>query len=141
MAMGTSFEFRVVESIVEKVFNSKIPDLVEVMEKARARYLVRFDSIALRLEGEILTLAGQLKALCLRIARERNFSVVEDTFDDLWFKLNDVFRQFYNHCSDLAIHLSDVQCLTLTDDEDLSSSSEDGESSSSEEEEVEMWEE
>ena len=141
MAMGTTVEFRVVESIVEQVFNSKIPDLVEVMEKARARYLVRFDTIALRLEGEILTLAGQLKALCLRISREQNFDDLQDTFDDLWFKLNDDFLQFYTHCSGLDIRLSDVQCLSLTDDEASSSSGEDGESSSSEEEEVEMREE
>ena len=62
MAMGTIVGFWVVDSVVDSVCNSKIPDLLEVMENARARYLGRFDAIALRLEGEVLTLAGQLKA-------------------------------------------------------------------------------
>ena len=53
--------------MVDSVLNSKIPDLLEVMEKARARYRSRMDALALRMEGEILGLAEQLKVLCLKL--------------------------------------------------------------------------
>ena len=70
MASGTSVDFHVVESIVESVYNSKLPDFIEVMEEARANSLGRFDAKALRLEEEILRVARQLKSHCRRIARE-----------------------------------------------------------------------
>ena len=124
---------------MESVYNSKIPDLMEVMEEARASNLGRFDAEALRLEGEILRIARQLKSHCRRIARERSFGVLRGTFNSLWSRLNDLFRQFLGQCLYLGISLSDIQCLALTDDE--TSSSEDDESSSSEEEEVDRREE
>ena len=39
MASGTPVNLYVVESIVESVYNSKIPDLMEVMRDARAETL------------------------------------------------------------------------------------------------------
>ena len=38
--------------IVDSVLNSKIPDLLEVMEKARAKYLERMDALALKMEED-----------------------------------------------------------------------------------------
>ena len=141
MAMGTIVGSWVVDSLVESVCNTIIPDLLGVMERARAGYLGRFDALVLRLEGEVLTLVGQLKALCLRIAREQRFDDLRNPFNDLWLKLNDVFLEFCTHCVSLDIRLYDVECLSLTDDESASSSNENDESSSSEEEELLMGEE
>ena len=131
MARGTPVNFYVVESIVESVYNSKIPDLMEVMRDARARNLDRFDDDALRLEENVLRTARQLKAHCRRIARERSFGVLRGAFNALWYRLNSDFRQ----CLYLGISLSDTQCLALTDDETSSSEEDDGASSSEEEEE------
>ena len=140
MARETPVDFYVVESIVESVYNSKIPDLMEVMRDARARNLDRFDDDALRLEESVLRTARQLKAHCRRIARERSFGVLRGAFNALWYRLNSDFRQFRVQCLYLGISLSDTQCLALTDDE-TSSSEEDDETSSSEEEEEETREE
>ena len=60
MAMNMNNGLSVVEPIVEQVALT-IPDLREVLETARARYLGQFDSVVLRLEGEILNLAGVLQ--------------------------------------------------------------------------------
>ena len=89
------------------------------MEKVRARDGARMDALALRMEEEILALAGQLNVLCCQIARDQSFSKEQDTWDDMWFGLNDLFAKFRNHCDELDIHISDVCCLTLTDDEVL----------------------
>ena len=124
--------------MVDSVMNSKIPDHLGVIEKARANYLARMDALALGMEEEILALAGQLKVLCLQIARDQSFSEEQDTFDDMWFELNDVFQKFCNHCDGLDIHIYDVCCLTLTDDEVLSSNDEDDETSSSDDKDEEM---
>ena len=127
-------------SIVGQVYISKLPDLAEVKDNERDRDFEKFDALALRLERRILSLAGQLKVMCVRIAAERNFSELEDRFDELWFGLYDVFAKFRSHCSDLNIQISNYNCLTLTENEDESStSSSDMEysvASSSEEEEV-----
>ena len=117
MASGTPVNFYVVEPIVESVYNSKIPDLMEVMRDARARVLVRFDVEALRLEESVLRAARQLKAHCRRIARERSFGILRGTFNTLWRKLNSEFWRFRVHCLYLGISLSDTECLVLTDDE------------------------
>ena len=60
-------EIQTVDATVEEVYNSKIPDLLEVLGKARSTDLGRYDATVLRQEGEILELATRLKALCLRI--------------------------------------------------------------------------
>ena len=49
MAMGTIVGYWVVDSFVESVCNTKIPDLLVVMERARAGYLERFDAVILML--------------------------------------------------------------------------------------------
>ena len=59
MAMGIIVGYWVVDSLVESVCNTKIPELLVVMERARAGYLERFDALILRLEREVLSLAGQ----------------------------------------------------------------------------------
>ena len=59
---------------MESVCNTKISELLVVMERARAGYLERFDTLILRLEREVLSLAGRLKALCLRIVREQRYT-------------------------------------------------------------------
>ena len=141
MAMGTIFGYWVVDSLVDAVCNTKIPELLVVMERARAGYLERFDAWLLRLEEEILSLAEQLKALCLRIAREQCFDDLRNPFTDLWLKLNDVFLQFCIHCARLDIRLYDVECLSLTDEESASSFSESDESPTFDEEGLSMGEE
>ena len=89
--------------------SKKIPDLLEVMEKARTRDGARMgqsfgdnlvamksirweiqDALALRLEGDILAVAGRLQSQCN--------DEETDTFDDLWFQLNDLFKKFSDHC-------------------------------------------
>ena len=91
--------------MVESVLNSKIPDLLEVMEKARTRDGARMDALALRLQEEILAVAGQLQVHCDQMFRDRSYNEEEesDTFDDLWFGLNDLFKKFSNHCGALDI--------------------------------------
>ena len=98
------------------VSSEKIPDLLEVMEKARTRDGARMDALALRLEGDILANAGRLQSQCN--------DEETDTFDDLWFQLNDLFKKFSDHCDELGIHLYDVCCLVLTDNESESESEE-----------------
>ena len=111
--VGGRMEILTVDATVEEVFNSKIPDLLEVLEKARGADLGRYDAIVLRQEGEILELAARLKALCLRIACEQNFDDLEDEFDELWDKLNNDFNTFSDYCGTLGIYLSDDECLVL----------------------------
>ena len=126
--------------IVHSVLNSKIPDLLEVMEKARAKYLERMDVLALKMEEDILGLAENLKTVCLSIARDQNFDEEQDAFDDLWFGLNDAFKKYLDYCGRLDIHLSDICCLTLSDYEVSSSSDEDDETSANGEGEEEAKE-
>ena len=45
MAMGNIVGYWVVNSFVESVINTKIPDLLVVMERTRAGYLARFDAV------------------------------------------------------------------------------------------------
>ena len=130
-------EYPVVEPIVEQVA-SRIHDLRYVLEMARAVCVVNYDSVVLRLEGELYNHAEQLEAVCLRIAREHNFDDLQDQFDELWFKLNDLFLEFGHHCLSLGIFLSDWECLVIREDGTTSSSSEDDEAASSEAEEVEI---
>ena len=72
--MGTIVGYWVVNSFVESVCNTKIPDLLVVMERARAGYLERFDAVLLMLEGEILSLAERLKALGQRVINEQRYT-------------------------------------------------------------------
>ena len=135
--MDMNNEYPVVEPIVEQVA-SRIHALRDVLEMARAVYVVHYDSVVLRLEGELYNHAEQLEAVCLRIAREHNFDDLQDQFDELWFKLNDLFLEFGHHCLSLGIFLSDWECLVIREDGTTSSSSEDDEAASSEGEEVEI---
>ena len=111
--VGGRMEILTVDATVEEVFNSKIPDLLEVLEKARGAYLGRYDALVLRQEGELLELAARLKALCLRIACEQILDDLEDEFDELWDKLNNEFNIFSDYCGTLGIYLSDNECLVL----------------------------
>ena len=140
MAFGTPVNLYVVEPILELVYNSKIPALMEVMRDARARDLGRFDAEALQLEEDVLRTARQLKSHCRRIARERSFGILRGTFNALWHGLNNEFRRFRVQCLYLGVSLSDTECLVLTEDE-TSSSEESDETSSSEEAEEESREE
>ena len=56
--MGTIVGYWVVNSFVESVVNTKLPDLLVVMERVRARYLARFDAVLFMLEREILQDVG-----------------------------------------------------------------------------------
>ena len=98
--------------------SKKIPDLLEVMEKARTRDGARMgqsfgdnlvamksirweipDALALRLEGDILAVAGRLQSQCQQmIWCEGQDDEETDTFDDLWFQLNDLFKKISDHC-------------------------------------------
>ena len=108
----------VLMQIVTTVTSKKIPDLLECMEKTRTRDGARMDALALRLEGEILAVAGRLQSQCQEMFMcEGQDAEVTDTFDDLWFQLNDLFKKFMDHCEELGIDLYDVCCLVLTDNE------------------------
>ena len=120
--------------IWKSLCNTKIPDLLVVMERARVGYLERFDALVLRLEGKVLSLVAQLRALGHRIVLEQGFTDIRDIFNALWLNLKVVFFEFCTHCESLGVRLYDVDCLVLTEDESLSS--EGDESSSSEEEEI-----
>ena len=67
MSMGTIVGYWVVNSFVESVVNTKLPDLLVVMERVRARYLARFDAVLLMLEREILSLIRRLTVLGLSL--------------------------------------------------------------------------
>ena len=115
----------VLMKIVASVTSKKIPDLLECMEKTRTRDGARMDALALRLEGEILAVAGRLQSQCQEMFRcEGQDDEETDKFDDLWFQLNDVFIKFGDHCKELGIDLYDVCCLLLTDKESESESEE-----------------
>ena len=111
--------------IVASVTSQKIPDLLECMEKTRTRYGARMDALALRLEEDILAVAGRLQSQCQEMFRcEGQDNEEVDKFDDLWFQLNYLFDEFSDHCQELGIHLYDVCCLSLTDKESESESEE-----------------
>ena len=115
----------VIMRMVASVSSEKIPDLLECMEKTRTRDGARMDALALRLEGQILAVAGRLQSQCQEMFRcEGQDDEETDKFDDLWFQLNDVFIKFGDHCKALNIYLYDVSCLVLTDNESESESEE-----------------
>ena len=102
----------VIMRIVASVSSKKIPDLLESMEKTRTMDGARMDALALRLEGDILAVAGRLQSQCQEMFRcEGQDAEVTDTFDDLWFQLYDLFKKFMDHCEELGIHFYDVCCL------------------------------
>ena len=123
-----------VDAFVEEVYNSKLPDLMEVLAKARAKDLVRYDAHAVKWEGEIIALAELVKEMCIRIGVEENFERYEEDFDELWERLHEEFGGFSDYCVSLGIRLSDDGCLILSLD-DKGSLNEGVESSDSEEEE------
>ena len=132
--MGMIVGYWVVDSFVESVCNTKIPDLLVVMERARAGYLDRFDAVILMLEREILSLAERLKALGHRIVSEQRYTDLREPFNDLWLELNDVFLGFCTRCVSFGIRVYDEECLVLTEDDSLSSSGKSDEPSLTEEE-------
>ena len=66
--MDMNNEFPVVDPIVEQVA-SRIQDLREVLETARARYIGQYDSVVLRLEGKLCNQAEQLEAVVIATSR------------------------------------------------------------------------
>ena len=98
-------------------------------------------ALILWLEREVLSLAGQLEALCHRIIREQRFTYLRNPFKALWLQLNAVFLVICTQCERVDIQLYDVECLVLTEDESLSSSGESDEPSLTEEEELSVCEE
>ena len=103
--------------------SKKTSDLLEVMEKARTRDGARMDALALRLEEDILSVAGRLQSQCQEMfACEGQDDDEVDKFDDLWFQLNDLFQEFSDHCDVVGIDLYDVCCLSLSDKESESES-------------------
>ena len=113
----------VLMKIVASVTSKKIPDLLECMEKTRTRDGARMDALALRLEEDILAVAGRLQSQCQEIfACEGQDDEETDKFDDLWYHLNDLFIKFRDHCDELGINLYDDGCLVLTDHESESES-------------------
>ena len=122
MSMGTIVGYWVVNSFVESVINTKLPDLLVVMERVRARYLARFDAVLLMLEREILSLIRRLTVLGQRVINEDRYIDLRESFSELWVELNDVFMGFCCRCVSLDIYVYDEECLVLTEDESYSSS-------------------
>ena len=122
MSMGTIVGYWVVNSFVECVINTKLPDLLVVMERVRARYLARFDAVLLMLEREIFSLIRRLTVLGQRIISEDRYLDLRESFSELWVELNDVFMGFCCRCASLDIYVHDEECLALTEDESHSSS-------------------
>ena len=109
--------------IVVSVDSQKIPDLLECMETTRTRNGARMDALALRLEEDILSVAGRLESQCQKMFACEGLDLDEvDKFDDLWFQLNDLFQEFSDHCDVVGIDLYDVCCLNLSDKESESES-------------------
>ena len=117
MSMGTIVGYWVVNSFVESVINTKLPDLLVVMERVRARYLARFDAALLMLEREILSLIRRLTVLGQRVISEDRYIDVRESFSELWVEINDVFMGFCCRCVSLDIYVHDEECLVLTEDE------------------------
>ena len=117
MSMGTIVGYWVVDSFVESVINTKLPDLLLVMERVRARYLARFDAALLMLEREILSLIRRLTVLGQRVISEDRYIDVRESFSELWVEINDVFMGFCCRCVSLDIYVHDEECLVLTEDE------------------------
>ena len=122
MSMGTIVGYWVVNSFVESVINTKLPDLLVVMERVRARYLARFDAVLLMLEREILSLIRRLTVLGQRVISEDRYIDLRESFSELWVEINDVFMGFCCRCVSLDIYVHDEECLVLTEDESYSSS-------------------
>ena len=122
MSMGTIVGYWVVNSFVESVINTKLPDLLVVMERVRARYLARFDAVLLMLEREIFSLIRRLTVLGQRVINEDRYIDLRESFSELWVELNDVFMGFCCRCASLDIYVHDEECLSLTEDESQSSS-------------------
>ena len=117
MAMENPDNFYLEETVVVTVYNTKIPDLMGIMEGVRASDLDRFDSDLLRLEENIIRAAHHLKSYCRRLIQELTFRVARGTFDMLWHRLSYDFQQFCEHCFQLGINVPNPRCLVLTDDE------------------------
>ena len=83
MSMGTIVGYWVVNSFVDSVVNTKLPDLLVVMERVRARYLARFDALLLMLEREIHSLTERLTALGQQIINEDRYIDLRETFSEL----------------------------------------------------------
>ena len=125
MAMGNISGYWVVNSFVESVINTKIPDLLVVMERTRVRYLARYDAVLLMLEREIHILIERLRAVGQQIVNESRWRDLRDSFGELWVELNDVFMGFCCRCVSFDIYVHDEECLVLTEDESHSSSDDD----------------
>ena len=120
--------------MAESVLNSKIPDLLEVLEKAKADYGRWMDATALRMHEEIITLAERIRVLCRQMFRDGSFNAEreEEEFDEMWDQLIELFGRYTDHCHTLQIFPSDIGVLVFTSDEEKSDTS----SSESEEEMV-----
>ena len=125
MSMGTIVGYWVVNSFVESVINTKLPDLLVVMKRVRARYLARFDAVLLMLEREILSLIRRLTVLGQRVINEDRYIDLRESFSELWVELEDVFMGFCCRCASLDIYVHDEECLVLTEDESHLSSDDD----------------
>ena len=122
MAMGNISGYWVVNSFVESVINTKIPDLLVVMERTRVRYLARYDAVLLMLEREIHILIERVRAVGQQIVNDSRWRDLRDSFSELWVELNDVFMGFCCRCASFDIYVHDEECLVLTEDESHSSS-------------------
>ena len=122
MSMGTIVGYWVVNSFLETVINTKLPDLLVVMERVRVRYLARIDAVLLMLEREIFSLIRRLTVLGQRVINEDSYIDLRESFSELWVELNDVFMGFCCRCASLDIYVHDEECLALTEDESHSSS-------------------
>ena len=104
-------------TVVVRVHNTMIPNLMGIMEGIRAGDLDRFNSDLLRLEESIIRAAHHLRSYCLRLIQEVRFHVARGTFVMLRHRLSYEFQQFCEQCFQLGINVSNPRCLVLTDDE------------------------
>ena len=111
--------------MAESVLNSKIPDLLEVLEKAKADYGRWMDAKALRMHKEIITLAERIRVLCRQMFRDGSFNAEreEEEFDEMWDQLLELFHRHTDHCHTLQIFPSDIGVLVFTSDEEKSDTS------------------
>ena len=68
MAMENPDNFYLDATVVVRVHNTMIPNLMGIMEGIRAGDLDRFTSDLLRLEESIVRVAHQLKSYCLPVS-------------------------------------------------------------------------
>ena len=117
MAMENPDNLYLDATVVVRVHNTMIPNLMGIMEGIRAGDLDRFNSDLLRLEESIIRAAHHLRSYCLRLIQEARFHVARGTFDMLRHRLSYEFQQFCEQCFQLGINVSNPRCLVLTDDE------------------------